>query len=56
MTIKIIWAAAALTVPLLFVTGYIMWWNRVVSEKWSRLRSVAGDRKGDFRFSGRGMR
>lgn len=30
LPIKAVWAAAALAFPLLGVTGFVMWWNRVV--------------------------
>lgn len=29
-SIKLVWGAAALAFPLLGVTGFVMWWNRVV--------------------------
>ncbi|HUS08460.1 MAG TPA: PepSY-associated TM helix domain-containing protein [Bryobacteraceae bacterium] len=28
--VKILWAVAGLAMPALFVTGFIMWWNRVI--------------------------
>ena len=46
MAIKIIWAAAGLAFPLLFVTGCVVWWNR----------SVAGNRKNDLGLAGPGTR
>jgi uncharacterized iron-regulated membrane protein len=30
LTLKTVWAGAALVPPVMFVTGAIMWWNRVV--------------------------
>ena len=30
LTLKIVWAGAALVPPVMFVTGAIMWWNRVL--------------------------
>jgi uncharacterized iron-regulated membrane protein len=30
LTLKAVWAGAALVPPIMFVTGAIMWWNRVV--------------------------
>lgn len=30
LTLKAVWAGAALIPPVMFVTGAIMWWNRVV--------------------------
>ena len=29
--VKLAWAAFALALPALFVSGYVMWWNRVVA-------------------------
>jgi uncharacterized iron-regulated membrane protein len=34
--IKWLWALAGLALPLLFVSGAIMWWNRVLNERWAR--------------------
>jgi uncharacterized iron-regulated membrane protein len=34
--IQILWAILGLSPALLFVTGFLMWWNRVVREKWRR--------------------
>jgi uncharacterized iron-regulated membrane protein len=36
--IRILWAAIGLTPPLLFLTGALMWWNRVLSKEARRLR------------------
>lgn len=36
--IKILWAALGLALPLLSVTGMLMYWNRVLSKKWDLLR------------------
>jgi uncharacterized iron-regulated membrane protein len=36
--IKLVWAAAGLVVPLLSVTGLLMYWNRALRRKWKRLR------------------
>jgi uncharacterized iron-regulated membrane protein len=36
--IKFVWAAAGLVVPLLSVTGMLMYWNRALRRKWKRLR------------------
>jgi uncharacterized iron-regulated membrane protein len=36
MTIKVIWFLLGLTMPALFVSGFIMWWQRVVKNKWLR--------------------
>jgi uncharacterized iron-regulated membrane protein len=36
--IRILWAILGLTPPFLFVTGALMWWNRVLSKEGRRLR------------------
>ena len=36
--VKIVWAAAGLAVPLLTITGLLMYWNRALRKKWRRLR------------------
>jgi uncharacterized iron-regulated membrane protein len=33
MPIKIVWALLGLSLPLMFVTGTIMWWNRVIARR-----------------------
>jgi uncharacterized iron-regulated membrane protein len=38
MPIRIAWAAIGLIPPLLFITGALMWWNRVLSREARRLR------------------
>jgi uncharacterized iron-regulated membrane protein len=38
MGTRIVWAAIGLTPPFLFVTGALMWWNRVLSKEGRRLR------------------
>jgi uncharacterized iron-regulated membrane protein len=35
--VKIIWAVAGLAIPLLAITGLLMYWNRVLRRKWKRL-------------------
>jgi uncharacterized iron-regulated membrane protein len=35
--VKVIWALTGLALPLLAVTGWIMYWNRVLRHKWKRL-------------------
>jgi uncharacterized iron-regulated membrane protein len=35
--VKVIWATAGLAIPLLTVTGLLMYWNRVLRRKWKRL-------------------
>jgi uncharacterized iron-regulated membrane protein len=41
LSIKIIWAAAGMVIPLLTVTGLLMNWNRVLRRKWKHLRKGA---------------
>ncbi len=36
--VKIVWAAAGLAIPLLAVTGALMYWNRVLRRRWKKLR------------------
>jgi uncharacterized iron-regulated membrane protein len=43
LAIKIIWAIAGLVLPLLAVTGWGMYWNRVLRHKWRRLRAAHGN-------------
>lgn len=40
-TTKAIWATAGMVLPLMFVTGAIMWWNRVVSPALRRSRALS---------------
>jgi uncharacterized iron-regulated membrane protein len=37
LTVKVIWAIVGLAIPLLTVTGLLMYWNRVLRRKWKRL-------------------
>jgi uncharacterized iron-regulated membrane protein len=37
-TVKLIWALAGLAIPLLALTGLVLYWNRVLRRKWKRLR------------------
>jgi uncharacterized iron-regulated membrane protein len=37
--VKIVWAGAGLSIPLLAVTGLLMYWNRALRRKWKALRS-----------------
>lgn len=38
LTVKVVWALAGLVLPLLALTGLVMYWNRVLRHKWKRLR------------------
>ena len=42
LKIRILWAALGLMPPLLFFTGALMWWNRVLSREGRRLRRATG--------------
>lgn len=37
--VKVLWALLGLSFPLLFVSGAVMWWNRVLSERWVALEA-----------------
>jgi uncharacterized iron-regulated membrane protein len=43
MKVKLLWAAAGLVPPALFVTGAVMWWNRVL-RGWLHAGDSAADR------------
>jgi uncharacterized iron-regulated membrane protein len=36
--VKVVWAAAGLAIPLLTITGLLMYWNRALRRKWKRIR------------------
>ena len=38
--IKCLWAALGLALPLLAVTGLLMYWNRVLGRRWKQLRQA----------------
>jgi uncharacterized iron-regulated membrane protein len=39
--VKILWAALGLAIPLLTVTGALMYWNRALRRKWVHWRAPA---------------
>lgn len=41
LVVKIVWFIIGLALPLLAVTGLLMYWNRYLSKKWRRLRTLA---------------
>jgi uncharacterized iron-regulated membrane protein len=43
LAVKMIWAIAGLVLPLLAVTGWAMYWNRVLRHKWKHLRAAHDD-------------
>jgi len=38
--VKVVWAAAGLAIPLLAVTGLLMYWNRALRRRWKKLRNA----------------
>jgi uncharacterized iron-regulated membrane protein len=38
MAVKILWAIFGLAPAVLFVTGSMMWWNRLLSDRWSKAK------------------
>ena len=40
--VKVVWAAAGLAIPLLAITGLLMYWNRALRRRWKRLRQSKG--------------
>jgi uncharacterized iron-regulated membrane protein len=39
--VKLVWATAGLAIPLLAVTGLLMYWNRWLRRRWQRLRKAS---------------
>lgn len=39
--VKVLWVIFGLSLPILFVTGFAMWWNRVVAKRLRESKSVA---------------
>jgi uncharacterized iron-regulated membrane protein len=44
--VKILWVVLGLAPAALFVTGSLMWWNRVLSKKWARLKASRSEEMG----------
>ncbi len=38
--VKLVWSAAGLAIPLLAVTGLLMYWNRALRKRWKTLRKA----------------
>lgn len=38
--LKAVWAAAGLVPAFMFITGFIMWWNRVIQPRWRKTRAA----------------
>jgi len=41
--VKLVWAACGLAIPLLAVTGLLMYWNRALRRTWKKLRRVKAE-------------
>jgi uncharacterized iron-regulated membrane protein len=41
--VRIAWLVLGLTPPVLFVTGFLMWWTRVVRARWVRIAQPAAE-------------
>ena len=39
--VRVVWLVLGLSPPVLFVTGFIMWWTRVVRPRWIRVSQPA---------------
>jgi len=44
LIVKVIWFVLGLALPLLGITGLLMYWNRYLSKKWKRLTALVGRR------------
>lgn len=40
-TVKILWAVLGLSIPILTITSFLMYWNRYLSKKWRQLQRPA---------------
>ncbi len=47
--VKVLWAALAISFPLLSISGVVMWWNRVVTPR--RVRARRGGADGSHKIS-----
>jgi uncharacterized iron-regulated membrane protein len=41
LSIKILWSLLGLSIPLITISGALMYWNRVLRHKWKHLRDIA---------------
>jgi len=48
---KLIWAVVGLVPAGLTVTGFLMWWNRVLKKKWHGLRQKSGESRNPWSLS-----
>lgn len=49
-TVKVLWIVLGLAPALLLLTGLVMWWNRVLRPRFSRLPGIASRNAGDRRI------
>jgi uncharacterized iron-regulated membrane protein len=40
---KIVWALFGLAIPVLFATGFFMYWNRTLGKRWRSIRNTAAE-------------
>jgi uncharacterized iron-regulated membrane protein len=45
LAIKILWATIGCALPVLSITGVLMYWNRSLSKKWRRLKALSRARR-----------
>lgn len=45
LAIRIVWAAIGCALPILSITGVLMYWNRSLSKKWRRLKAIGKARQ-----------
>ena len=51
LTTKVIWVVLGLVPAGLTVTGYLMWWNRVLKKKWSALKQESREMRETWSLS-----
>jgi uncharacterized iron-regulated membrane protein len=51
LPIKLVWAVAGLIPAGLTVTGYLMWWNRVLKKNWHGLKQRTGELRNPWGLS-----
>jgi uncharacterized iron-regulated membrane protein len=53
--VKLLWAACGLALPILAVTGSVMYWNRFLVKKWRRMLRATAEQAGRTCNSGRNV-
>lgn len=53
LAMKVIWAAAGLSLPVLSITGVLMYWNRYLRKKWRQLTASAAPARLELGGAGR---